>query len=100
MSAIKKGSKMGIIKREAMVFLFGMLFALSGHAINGYKITLKSNLYNHKVYMWYCYGKDRYPIDTSMTNAEGTAVFTKNYELTGGIFILYLSPRKALEFLL
>jgi len=50
--------------------------------------------------MWYCYGDTRYPLDTSMTNAEGTAIFENDYQLTGGVFILYLTPRKALEFLL
>ncbi len=35
-----------------------------------------------------------------MTNGEGTAVFEKPLQLTGGVFILYLTPRKALEFLL
>ena len=77
-----------------------MLAAYSVQAVSGYKITLKSNLNNHKVYMWYCYGDNKYPLDTSMTNSEGTAVFHKPYELTGGVFILYLTPVKALEFLL
>ncbi len=35
-----------------------------------------------------------------MTNGEGTAVLEKRYEMTGGVFILYLTPRKALEFLM
>jgi len=50
--------------------------------------------------MWYVYGDNRYPLDTSMTNTEGTAIFENDYQLTGGIFILYLTPKKALEFLL
>jgi len=80
--------------------LFGIFILNSSLGINGYKITLKSNLKEHKVYMWYCYGENRYPLDTSMTNTEGTALFEKNYQVTGGVFILYLTPRKALEFLL
>lgn len=86
--------------RELMLFVVSMLVACSVQAVNGYKITLKSNLNNHKAYIWYCYGGDKYPVDTSMTNSEGTAVFQKPYELTGGVFILYLTPAKALEFLL
>lgn len=50
--------------------------------------------------MWYCYGDAKYPLDTAMTNHEGMAVLQKPYVLTGGVFILYLTPRKALEFLL
>ncbi len=95
-----RGSKKGKILRKAMGVLFGMLTAFSLTAVNGYKITLKSNLKEHKVYMWYVYGDNRYPLDTSMTNAEGTAIFEKGYQLTGGVFIVYLTPRKALEFLL
>lgn len=77
-----------------------MLCAFEVNAISGYKITLKSNLKDHKVYIWYNYGENKYPLDTSMTNEEGLAVFEKPYDLTGGVFILYLTPRKALEFLL
>jgi peroxiredoxin len=77
-----------------------MMAACCMQAVNGYKITLKSNLNNHRVYLWYSYGDAKYPLDTSMTNAEGMATFQKPYELTGGVFILYLTPRKALEFLL
>ena len=94
------GSKKGKIVRKAIGVLFGMLCTVSLLAVNGYKITLKSNLKEHKVYMWYVYGDNKYPLDTSMTNTEGTAVFAKDYQLTGGVFILYLTPRKALEFLL
>ena len=50
--------------------------------------------------MWYLYGDTHYPLDTSMTNSEGTAVFEKNYQLAGGVFIIYLTPRKVVEFLL
>lgn len=95
-----KGKRNGKILRKAIAVVFALLAAFSVSAINGYKITLKTNLNNHKVYLWYLYGENRYPLDTSMTNAEGTAVLEKPHALTGGVFVLYLTPRKALEFLL
>jgi thiol-disulfide isomerase/thioredoxin len=69
-------------------------------AVNGYKITLKSNVKNHPVYMYYQYGENRYARDTSMTNGEGIAVFNSDEALTGGVFLFYLSKKKAFEFLL
>ncbi len=68
--------------------------------INGYKITLKSNLKNHKVYMYYQYGENQYPLDTTVANSDGIAVFEKNLQIQGGVFLLYLTPDKAIEFLL
>jgi len=83
------------------IFLFLSLFtAFNLTAINGYKITLKSNLKNHTVYLYYQYGENQYPLDTSATNTDGEAIFQKNYKITGGVFLLYLTPDKALEFLL
>lgn len=90
----------GKIYLKAISLLLVLLGAPGVYAIDGYKITLKSNLKNRKVYLGYVYGDNRYPLDTSMTNAEGTAVFQKNLKLSGGILILYLTPRKALELLL
>ena len=50
--------------------------------------------------MYYQYGENRYARDTSLTNGEGIAVFESKEPLTGGVFLLYLSNKKALEFLL
>jgi peroxiredoxin len=69
-------------------------------AINGYKITLKTNVKNRQVYMYYQYGENRYARDTSLTNGEGIAVFESKEQLTGGVFLFYLSNKKALEFLM
>ncbi|HEX7413542.1 MAG TPA: thioredoxin-like domain-containing protein, partial [Bacteroidia bacterium] len=69
-------------------------------AVNGYKITLKSNVKNRQIYMYYQYGENRYTRDTSLTNGEGMAVFESQEKLTGGVFLFYLPNRKAFEFLL
>lgn len=90
----------GKINLNHIIFLFCLLTAFKMCAINGYKITLKSNLNNHKVYLYYQYGENQYPLDTSMTNDKGEAVFNKNYTITGGVFVLYLNTDAALEFLL
>ena len=82
-----------------MLFI-SLFLAFKLSAINGYKITLKSNLKNHKVYLYYQYGENQYPLDTSMTNGGGQAVFNKNHQITGGVFLLYFTADKALEFLL
>lgn len=100
MSVTITGNKKGNICRKSIFLLFGMCLVFFMQAFNGYKITLNSNLKNHKVYIWYIYGNNRYPVDTSMTNEAGTAVFTRHYEMIGGVFVMYLTPRKALEFLL
>jgi thiol-disulfide isomerase/thioredoxin len=80
--------------------LFSLLTAFNLSAINGYKITLKSNLKNHKAYLYYQYGENQYPVDTLTTNEGGEGLFVGEQKITGGIFIIYLTPDKALEFLL
>ena len=69
-------------------------------AVNGYKITLKSNVKNRPIYMYYQYGENRYARDTSLTNGEGIAVFSSDEKLTGGVYLFYLPKKKAFEFLL
>ncbi|HTA62222.1 MAG TPA: redoxin domain-containing protein [Bacteroidia bacterium] len=74
--------------------------SLSLCAVNGYKITLKSNVKNRPIYMYYQYGENRYARDTSITNGEGIAVFESDEKLTGGVFLVYLTNKKAFEFLM
>jgi len=74
--------------------------SLSLYAVNGYKITLKSNVKNRPIYMYYQYGENRYARDTSLTNGEGVAVFESEEKLTGGVFLIYLTNKKAFEFLM
>lgn len=50
--------------------------------------------------MYYQYGENRYPKDTALANNEGEAVFESSDTLTGGVFLFYLSNKKAFEFLL
>ena len=50
--------------------------------------------------MYYQYGENRYARDTSITNGEGLAVFESNEKLTGGVFLIYLTNKKAFEFLM
>ena len=50
--------------------------------------------------MYYQYGENRYARDTSFTNGEGYAVFESKEQLTGGVFLIYLTNKKALEFLM
>ena len=50
--------------------------------------------------MYYQYGENRYPRDTSLTNGEGIAVFESDEKLTGGVYLFFLSSKKAFEFLL
>jgi len=50
--------------------------------------------------MYYQYGENRYARDTSFTNGEGYAVFESKDQLTGGVFLIYLTNKKALEFLM
>ncbi|HXU28568.1 MAG TPA: hypothetical protein VN698_15160, partial [Bacteroidia bacterium] len=69
--------------------------SLSLYAVNGYKITLKSNVKNRPIYMYYQYGENRYARDTSLTNGEGVAVFESEEKLTGGVFLIYLTNKKA-----
>ncbi len=77
-----------------------MFTAVNLCAINGYKITLKSNLKNHTAYLYYQYGENQYPVDTMATNEGGEGIFIGEQKITGGIFLIYLTPDKALEFLL
>ena len=50
--------------------------------------------------MYYQYGENRYARDTSLTNGEGVAVFESDEKLTGGVFLFFLSNKKAFEFLM
>ena len=50
--------------------------------------------------MYYQYGENRYARDTSLTDGNGVARFESKDTLTGGVFLLFLSHKKALEFLL
>ena len=50
--------------------------------------------------MYYQYGENRYARDTSFTNGDGVAVFESVDQLTGGVFLIYLTNKKAFEFLL
>ena len=50
--------------------------------------------------MYYQYGENRYTRDTSLTNGEGVAVFESNENLTGGVYLFFLSNKKAFEFLM
>ncbi len=50
--------------------------------------------------MYYQYGENRYARDTSLTDGEGIAVFESDENLTGGVFLFYLSSKKAFEFLM
>lgn len=50
--------------------------------------------------MYYQYGENRYARDTSLTNGDGLAVFESDEKLTGGVFLFYLSSKKAFEFLM
>lgn len=50
--------------------------------------------------MYYQYGENRYARDTSFTNGEGVAVFESSDKLTGGVFLVYLTNKKAFEFLM
>ena len=50
--------------------------------------------------MYYQYGENRYARDTSLTNGEGIAVFDSDEKLTGGVFLIYLTNKKAFEFLM
>src|SRR5437867_2216310 len=88
-----------IILNQILILSF-LFTAFNTSAINGYKITLKSNLKNHKVYMYYQYGENKYPADTAFSNTDGIAIFEKNTSLTGGVFVLYLTSVSALEFFL
>jgi thiol-disulfide isomerase/thioredoxin len=90
----------GKINLNHILLLFSLLTAFKLGAINGYKITLKSNLKNQTVYLYYQYGENQYPVDTLTTNEGGEGVFVGKQKLTGGIFIIYLAPNKAIEFLL
>jgi thiol-disulfide isomerase/thioredoxin len=90
----------GKINLNHICLLFSLLTAFNLSAINGYKITLKSNLKNHKAYLYYQYGENQYPVDTIATNEGGVGVFIGEQKITGGIFIIYLTSDKALEFLL
>jgi thiol-disulfide isomerase/thioredoxin len=50
--------------------------------------------------MYYQYGENRYTRDTSLTNGEGIAVFESEEKLTGGVYLFFLSNKKAFEFLM
>ncbi len=50
--------------------------------------------------MYYQYGENRYARDTGLTNGEGIAFFESKENLTGGVFLFYLSSKKAFEFLM
>src|ERR1700745_3989835 len=83
------------------IILFLCLFAaFKTSAFNGYKITLKSNLKNHTAYLYYQYGENQYPVDTLATNEGGEGVFVGEQKITGGVFLIYLTSDRALEFLL
>src|SRR5437762_3000012 len=88
----------GKIILNQIFILFLLLTAFKTSAVNGYKITLKSNLKNHNVYMYYQYGENQYPTDTALANNDGVAIFEKKSPLTGGIFVLHMSEGVALEF--
>ncbi|HKC67019.1 MAG TPA: hypothetical protein VKG26_02230, partial [Bacteroidia bacterium] len=87
-------------RRNLNIVLLINFLSLSLCAVNGYKITLKSNVKNCPVYMYYQYGENRYARDTSLTNGEGIAVFDSDEKLTGGVFLIYLTNKKAFEFLM
>ncbi|HWY38613.1 MAG TPA: redoxin domain-containing protein, partial [Bacteroidia bacterium] len=80
--------------------LLNLMAAFKLAAFTGYKITLKSNLKNHKTYLYYQYGETQYPVDTMATNGGGEGVFVGEQKITGGVFLIYLTPDRALEFLL
>src|ERR1700758_4914475 len=90
----------GKINLVHIFLLFSLLAAFKVTAINGYKITLKSNLKNHKAYLYYQYGENQYPVDTLATNEGGEGVFVGKQKITGGVFVIYFTADKALEFLL
>jgi thiol-disulfide isomerase/thioredoxin len=90
----------GIRNLNHIFLLAFLLQAVCARAVNGYKITLKSNLKNHKVYLYYQYGEDQYPLDTAVASEDGTAVFEGKEQLTGGVFLIYFTPDRAMEFFL
>ncbi|MGZ3861883.1 MAG: redoxin domain-containing protein [Bacteroidia bacterium] len=90
----------GKINLNHIFLLFSILTAFNLSAFNGYKITLKSNLKNQTVYLYYQYGENQYPVDTLTTNEGGEGLFVGKQKLTGGIFVIYLTTNSALEFLL
>ena len=50
--------------------------------------------------MYYQYGENRYPRDTSLTNGDGIAIFESTESPTGGVYLFFLSNKKAFEFLM
>lgn len=64
---------------------------------SGYAISLQINAYaNQPIYLAYHYGKTKALADSALVQPNGTAVFTGNAPLPGGIYMM-VSPKK--EFL-
>ncbi|HMO34011.1 MAG TPA: redoxin domain-containing protein [Lacibacter sp.] len=79
--------------KHALFFLLALTSAFAGGA-QGYRITVSYQpVAGGQLYLGYYYGDKKYLQDSARIGADGTAVFSGNERLTGGLYIV-VDPEK------